>query len=79
MPQTSLQTARRLITTHLGTRSGISPEQNQKEREILRTARGKVEVVMINDLLLIECFLERKRQARQTEKDAWEGNFDSKK
>lgn len=40
-PQTSLQTARRLITTHLGTRSGISPEQNQKEREILRTARGK--------------------------------------
>ncbi|KAJ8979891.1 hypothetical protein NQ317_017514 [Molorchus minor] len=34
-PQTNLQTARRLITTHLGTKSQISREQTAKEREMI--------------------------------------------
>lgn len=40
-PQTNLQTARRLITTHLGTKSRVSKEQTEMERENLRKARGK--------------------------------------
>lgn len=39
-PQTNLQTARRLITTHLGTKSKLSKEQNAKERNDLKIARG---------------------------------------
>ncbi|XP_018578941.1 uncharacterized protein LOC108917013 [Anoplophora glabripennis] len=38
-PQTNLQTARRLITTHLGTKSRISKEQNAKERNDLKMAK----------------------------------------
>ncbi|KAJ8918702.1 hypothetical protein NQ315_015022 [Exocentrus adspersus] len=38
-PQTNLQTARRLITTHLGTKTKISKEQNAKERNDLKAAR----------------------------------------
>ncbi|KAJ8950365.1 hypothetical protein NQ314_007902 [Rhamnusium bicolor] len=38
-PQTNLQTARRLITTHLGTKSKVSREQNAKERNDLQAAR----------------------------------------
>lgn len=40
-PQTNLQTARRLITSHLGAKSRISKEQSAKEREDLRIAKGK--------------------------------------
>lgn len=40
-PQTNLQTARRLITSHLGAKSRISKEQSAKEREDLRVAKGK--------------------------------------
>lgn len=40
-PQTSMQTARRLITTHLGTRSNLSKEAVEQERQALREARGK--------------------------------------
>ncbi|XP_066258850.1 uncharacterized protein [Euwallacea similis] len=38
-PQTNLQTARRLITSHLGARSNVSKEQSAKEREDLRVAK----------------------------------------
>ncbi|XP_019866359.2 uncharacterized protein LOC109595451 isoform X2 [Aethina tumida] len=38
-PQTNLQTARRLITSHLGAKTKISKEQNAKEREDLKAAR----------------------------------------
>lgn len=40
-PQTNLQTARRLITSHLGAKSKVSKEQSAKEREDLRIAKGK--------------------------------------
>lgn len=40
-PQTSLQTARRLITTHLGAKSRLSKEVLEQERKVLRDARGK--------------------------------------
>jgi len=40
-PQTNLQTARRLITSHLGAKSRISKEQSAKEREDLRIAKGR--------------------------------------
>ncbi|KAF7268472.1 hypothetical protein GWI33_018361 [Rhynchophorus ferrugineus] len=59
-PQTNLQTARRLITSHLGAKSQISKEQSAKEREDLRVAK------------------EMKKQARQNERDAWEGNLRSR-
>lgn len=39
-PATNLQTARRLITSHLGTKSRLSKEQIAKEREDLKTAKG---------------------------------------
>ncbi|XP_050314603.1 uncharacterized protein LOC126749036 isoform X2 [Anthonomus grandis grandis] len=38
-PQTNLQTARRLITSHLGAKSKVSREQSAKEREDLRLAK----------------------------------------
>lgn len=40
-PQTSLQTARRLITTHLGAKTTLSKEVLERERKVLRDARGK--------------------------------------
>ncbi|KAH1029922.1 hypothetical protein HUJ05_003069 [Dendroctonus ponderosae] len=58
-PQTNLQTARRLITSHLGAKTKVSKEQNAKEKEDLRVAK------------------ELKKQTRQNEKDAWEGNLRS--
>ncbi|XP_030756247.1 coiled-coil domain-containing protein R3HCC1L isoform X1 [Sitophilus oryzae] len=58
-PETNLQTARRLITSHLGAKSQISKEQSAKERENLKAAK------------------ELKKQTRQNEKDAWEGNLKS--
>lgn len=39
-PQTNLQTARRLINNHLGTKSKLSKEEHAKEREELRKAKG---------------------------------------
>lgn len=39
-PPTTMQTARRLINTHLGTRTKISKEEQEKEREMLRKAKG---------------------------------------
>lgn len=39
-PPTTMQTARRLITTHLGTRTKISKEEQEKEKEMLRKAKG---------------------------------------
>ncbi|XP_045481494.1 uncharacterized protein LOC123685716 [Harmonia axyridis] len=44
-PQTNLQTARRLITTHLGTKSRVSKEQTEMERENLRKAREQKKLV----------------------------------
>lgn len=41
-PQTTMQTARRMINTHLGTRTKISKEEQEKEREMLRRAKGNV-------------------------------------
>lgn len=40
-PPTTMQTARRLISTHLGTRTRISKEEQEKEKEVLRKAKGK--------------------------------------
>lgn len=40
-PQTNLHTARRMINTHLGTKSALSKEIMEKERQILKEARGK--------------------------------------
>jgi hypothetical protein len=42
-PPTNLQTARRLITTHLGTKSKLTKEQIAKEKQDLKTARGKLD------------------------------------
>lgn len=39
-PPTTMQTARRLITSHLGTRTKISKEEQEKEKEMLRKAKG---------------------------------------
>lgn len=39
-PPTTMQTARRLINTHLGTKTKISKEEQEKEREMLRKAKG---------------------------------------
>ncbi|RZC34009.1 uncharacterized protein BDFB_000851, partial [Asbolus verrucosus] len=39
-PPTNLQTARRLITTHLGTKSKLTKEQIAKEKQDLKNARG---------------------------------------
>lgn len=39
-PPTTMQTARRLINTHLGTKSRISKEEQEKEKELLRQAKG---------------------------------------
>lgn len=41
-PQTSLQTARRMINTHLGTKSTLSREILEQERKLLRDARGNI-------------------------------------
>ncbi|CAG9759972.1 unnamed protein product [Ceutorhynchus assimilis] len=49
-PQTNLQTARRLITSHLGTRSKISREQSSKEREDLRLAKELKKKTKQNEL-----------------------------
>ncbi|KAK4871555.1 hypothetical protein RN001_015679 [Aquatica leii] len=38
-PQTNMQTARRLINTHLGTKSTLSKEEVEQERQALRDAR----------------------------------------
>lgn len=40
-PQTTMQTARRMISTHLGTRCKITKEEQEKEKEIIRKAKGK--------------------------------------
>ncbi|XP_065166494.1 coiled-coil domain-containing protein R3HCC1L isoform X2 [Atheta coriaria] len=55
-PQTSMQAARRMITTALGAKSTVSREVQQRERDALRKAK------------------EEKRNQRQSERDAWEGN-----
>lgn len=39
-PQTNMQTARRLITSHLGAKSKLTKEEHAKEREELRKAKG---------------------------------------
>lgn len=39
-PQTNMQTARRLINSHLGTKSKLSKEDHAREREELRKAKG---------------------------------------
>lgn len=41
-PPTNLHTARRMINTHLGTKSALSKEIMEKERKILKEARGKL-------------------------------------
>lgn len=71
-PQTSLQTARRLITTHLGAKSTLSKEVLEQERKILRDARGKSWNFVV--MYLKNLFTEQKRQERQSERDAWDGN-----
>ncbi|KAJ8950337.1 hypothetical protein NQ318_021197 [Aromia moschata] len=48
-PQTNLQTARRLITTHLGTKSKISREQTTKERNDLKAAREMKKLLKKNE------------------------------
>ncbi|CAH1999412.1 unnamed protein product [Acanthoscelides obtectus] len=48
-PQTNLQTARRLITTHLGRKSGISQEKSAQERNDLRAAREQKRLVKKNE------------------------------
>ncbi|XP_057656798.1 coiled-coil domain-containing protein R3HCC1L [Diorhabda carinulata] len=48
-PPTNLQTARRLITTHLGTKSGISKELSAKERDDLKAAREMKRLVKKNE------------------------------
>lgn len=48
-PPTNLQTARRLITTHLGTKSGISKETSAKERDDLKAAREMKRLVKKNE------------------------------
>lgn len=45
-PQTSLQTARRMITTHLGKKSTLSKEVLEQERKVLRDARGKRDIYL---------------------------------
>lgn len=46
-PATNLQTARRLITTHLGTKSKLSKEQIAKEKQDLKNARGFLYIFLI--------------------------------
>ncbi|XP_072401963.1 uncharacterized protein [Diabrotica undecimpunctata] len=48
-PATNLQTARRLITTHLGTKSGINSEISAKERNDLKAAREMKRLVKKNE------------------------------
>ncbi|XP_044766348.1 uncharacterized protein LOC123322442 isoform X2 [Coccinella septempunctata] len=48
-PQTNLQTARRLITTHLGTKSQVTREQRAMERESLRKAREQKKMMRQNE------------------------------
>ncbi|XP_050497287.1 uncharacterized protein LOC126878551 isoform X2 [Diabrotica virgifera virgifera] len=48
-PATNLQTARRLITTHLGTKSGITSEISAKERNDLKAAREMKRLVKKNE------------------------------
>lgn len=43
-PQTNMQTARRLINTHLGTKSRLSKEIAEQERRALQDARGKFHI-----------------------------------
>lgn len=49
-PPTTMQTARRLINTHLGTRTKISKEEQEKEREMLRKAKGIV-ISILNEII----------------------------
>jgi hypothetical protein len=48
-PPTNLQTARRLITTHLGTKSKLTKEQIAKEKQDLKTAREMKRLLRQNE------------------------------
>ncbi|CAH1153374.1 unnamed protein product [Phaedon cochleariae] len=48
-PQTNLQTARRLITSHLGTKTSVSKERSAKERDDLRAAKEMKKLVKKNE------------------------------
>ncbi|KAK9889215.1 hypothetical protein WA026_004493 [Henosepilachna vigintioctopunctata] len=48
-PATNLQTARRLITNHLGTKSTLTKEQSAREREHLRKAREQRKITKQNE------------------------------
>ncbi|KAG5880712.1 hypothetical protein JTB14_025555 [Gonioctena quinquepunctata] len=48
-PPTNLQTARRLITSHLGQKSGISKERSARERDDLKAAREMKKLVKQNE------------------------------
>ncbi|KAL3290205.1 hypothetical protein HHI36_023564 [Cryptolaemus montrouzieri] len=48
-PPTNLQTARRLITNHLGTKSQVTKEQTAREREQMRQAREKRNITKRNE------------------------------
>nr|XP_023016921.1 uncharacterized protein LOC111506157 [Leptinotarsa decemlineata] len=48
-PPTNLQTARRLITSHLGQKSSISREKSARERDDLRAAREMKKLVKKNE------------------------------
>lgn len=73
--------AKRLVSTALGIKNTVSPEQRKMERQMLADAKGRISLKIKNFKTVFfkfkrDCFLlAKKRLAAQQREAAWDGAF----
>lgn len=78
-PATSSAMAKRLVSTALGIKNTVSPEQRKMERQMLADAKGNLLILFqYTDfyIFLLSCVvLAKKRLAAHQREAAWDGQF----